>query len=232
LTLRRPLLFGVFATLLAVGFLIQSCFGQAKPKPEGMPEGFTKIFNGRDLSGWHKATDSHHGDTDWVVEKGAFVGRQNRSGNGGFLLTDKFYKNFELYLETRSTYGCDGGVMLRSTQNGKGYQVLNDHRPTGNIGGIYLEGLGGKAAPSELYEKQPEKIWNRDGWNSLRIRIVGQPPNIKVWMNGFKVSDWTGNEVITRDEGMIGIQVHGGTQIWTVPDGFHSYRNMGIKELP
>ena len=61
--------------------------------------------------------------------------------------------------------------------------------------------------------------------------MTGQPPNIKVWMNGVPVTDWTDTEVRTRDTGMIGVQVHGGTDIWTVPDGHHSYWQIGVKEL-
>ena len=61
----------------------------------GIPEGFTPIFNGKDLSGWHISKTNHHGTTpDYRVLHGMIVGNQSPIGQGGILLTDKRYKNF------------------------------------------------------------------------------------------------------------------------------------------
>ena len=43
-----------------------------------MPEGFTPIFNGKDLTGWHVSKTNHHGTTpDYRVLHGLIVGTQN-----------------------------------------------------------------------------------------------------------------------------------------------------------
>src|SRR5262249_29828268 len=58
-----------------------------------VPAGFTPIFNGKDLTGWHVSKTNHHGTTpDYHVQQGLIVGTQNPRGKGGILLTDKKYK--------------------------------------------------------------------------------------------------------------------------------------------
>ena len=78
--------------------------------------------------------------------------------------------------------------------------------------------------------------WNgmsrRDDWNTLRARISGNPPNIKVWMNGTLVTDWTGEDVVHDDRGKIGFQMHGSKRRWAAPDGYHAIRKIGVRELP
>ncbi len=46
-------------------------------------------------------------------------------------------------LEARPAWPADTGIMLRATADGStGYQVLVDHRKSGNIGGFYGNGIG------------------------------------------------------------------------------------------
>jgi len=80
----------------------------------GIPEGFTPIFNGKDLSGWHISKTNHHGTTpDYRVLHGMIVGNQSPIGQGGILLTDKRYKNVEVYMEVKPDWGNDSGLFLR-----------------------------------------------------------------------------------------------------------------------
>src|SRR5262245_5624563 len=55
--------------------------------------GWTKIFNGKDLDGWHTSAATGHSRTSknksagrWVVEDGAIVGSQDVPGNGGIVI--------------------------------------------------------------------------------------------------------------------------------------------------
>ena len=115
----------------------------ADPGPR-IPDGFTPIFNGKDLSGWHVSKTNHHGTTpDYRVLHGLIVGTQNPKGQGGILLTDKKYKNFEVYIEIKPDWGCDSGLFLRSSEAGEAYQVTLDYLPNGGMGGIYGERLKG-----------------------------------------------------------------------------------------
>jgi hypothetical protein len=117
------------------------------PKPF-VPEGFTAIFNGQDLTGWHISTTNHHGTTPaYRVVHGMIVATQNPFGQGGILLTDKKYKNLELYMEVKPDYGCDSGLFFRSSEAGEAYQITMDYLPGGGMGGIYgerLQGVGGR----------------------------------------------------------------------------------------
>lgn len=216
----------------------------AKPKPRQfelipvsadaarVPPGFTPIFDGVDTAGWHSSRTNHHGTTpDWHVEDGVLVGMQNPPGKGGILLTDKSYKNFEVYLELNPDWGCDGGLFLRSNEAGQAYQVMIDYRPEGTLGGIYGEKLTGVAIYSV---KDWEKHYKRGEWNVMRARIEGEIPHIQVWMNGDKVTDWsdTANHAAGgATSGMIAVQVHGGTEIWK-EGGKQRFRNIAVRELP
>ena len=143
---------GISARQAATAPAGQAAAPPAVPKPieppaPFAPEGFTAIFNGRDLTGWHVSTTNHHGTTPaYRVLHGIIVGTQNPLGQGGILLTDRKYRNLELYVEVKPDYGCDSGLFFRSNEAGDAYQVTMDYLPGGGMGGIYGEGLTGVGA--------------------------------------------------------------------------------------
>lgn len=105
------------------------------------------LFNGRDLSGWHlqKERGQHGTGGNWgVTEQGEIFGEQGPpgSGNGGFLLTDETFSEFELELSLRPDWGPDSGVFIRADERGGGWQVYVDHHDHGNVGHIRLETKG------------------------------------------------------------------------------------------
>jgi 3-keto-disaccharide hydrolase len=222
------------------------------PGPK-IPEGFTPIFNGKDLSGWHPSKTNHHGTTpDFRVVHGLIVGTQSPRGKGGILLTDKKYKNFEVYMEIKPDWGCDSGLFLRSSEAGEAYQVTLDYLPGGGMGNIYGEGLtgvqGGGAAAANLTPEERQtlarkraetwqKAWKREAWNSVRARIEGDSPHIMVWINDQLITDFTdtaNHAANGATDGMIAIQMHfsdAKTPRW-VDGGFWRWRVIAVKELP
>lgn len=195
----------------------------------GIPPGFTPIFNGRNLDGWHISAVSDHGNTKgWRVENGVITVTQDTPGNGGILLTDKKFKDFEIYLEVNPDYGCDGGLFLRSNERGQAYQVTLDYLDGGSIGGVYGEGLSGVATtPASGWQA----AWRKGDWNSLRVRMEGAVPHITVWLNGARILDWTdtaNHAAGGASDGMIALQSHGGKKRW-IPGGFHRFRNIAVK---
>ncbi|MEK0315568.1 3-keto-disaccharide hydrolase [Cohnella sp. 56] len=128
---------------------------------------FTPLFDGETLAGWHavprlpvaRAPGAPQPDStsdayvrasqttgSWTVEEGAIVGRQNPPGcgYGGYLLSDGVYGDMELSFEAKPDWPADTGVLVRaSTLGSQGYQILLDHRRSGNIGGVYGNGIGG-----------------------------------------------------------------------------------------
>jgi hypothetical protein len=78
------------------------------------------------------------------------------------------------------------------------------------------------------------KVWKREDWNSVRVRMVGEVPHVTVWINDVQVTDFTdvaNNAMFGMWEGPIAIQVHGGPARW-VPGGFWRWRVIAYKDLP
>ena len=205
--------------------------------PAQVPAGFTPIFNGKDLKGWHLSRTSHQGSTpNAFVENGMIVIKQNPFGMGGLLLTDKKYKDFEVSLEIQPDFGCDGGLFLRSNEKGEAYQVMIDYLEGGSVGGVYGEGLQG-VDRGERVNREWAKHWKKGEWNALRARIEGDVPRIRVWLNEVQLIDWTDTANHAKDgatEGMIALQMHfsnAETPRWK-EGGFHRYRNVAVRELP
>jgi hypothetical protein len=200
-----------------------------------VPSGFTPLFNGKDLTGWHVSQTNHHGTSaGWSLKDGVVLATQDRPGNGGILLTDKRYRDFEVSLEVNPDWGCDGGLFLRSNEAGDAYQVMIDYLEGGSVGGIYGEGLSGVTTkPTPEYAK----LWKKGEWNLLRARIEGDVPHIQVWLNGQPLVDWKDTANHAKDgatDGMVALQMHFSndkTPRWKA-GGFHRFRNVAIKELP
>lgn len=195
-----------------------------------IPDGFEPIFNHQNLAGWHISLTNHHGQSsEWRIRDGVLTATQRPKDEGGILLTDETYSDFEVYLEIKPDFGCDGGLFLRSNEAGQAYQVTLDYVEGGAIGMIYGERLQGveTTAPDDW-----EGRWKKDEWNSIRARITGDVPRIEVWMNGEKINDFrdTANHSVNEaTEGMIAVQVHGGSRC--EPGKFQRFRNIAVKPL-
>src|SRR5205085_7404120 len=97
----------------------------------------------------------------WVVEDGAIVGSQDVPGNGGLIITDKKYSNFEVVLEMKNDFGLDSGLFLRSTEKGQAYQAMIDYYQGGNLMGVYGEGIGGFHYRNFSFLDSPDKITDK-----------------------------------------------------------------------
>ena len=110
-------------------------------------EEWITLFNGEDLTGWHKNPKKigHGTGGTWRVEDGTITGEQDPpgSGNGGILLTDKKFGDFELLLEIKPDWGVCSGLFLRGNDKGECIQVMVDYHNDGNVGHLYGEGTFG-----------------------------------------------------------------------------------------
>jgi hypothetical protein len=218
---------------LAVVVLVPAALALA-----GIPEGFTPLWNGKDLTGWHISQSNHHGTSQgWAVKDGILTATQDRPGNGGILLTDEKYGDFEVTVDVKPDFGCDGGLFLRSNEDGDAYQVMIDYLEGGSVGGVYGEGLKDVNARDQGFPRDAwKKVWRKGEWNTLRARIEGEVPHIQVWLNGEQIVDWTDTANHAADgatEGMIALQMHysnAQTPRWK-EGGFHRYRNIAVREL-
>ena len=228
------------------------------PREAFFDRGFVAIFDGKSLDGWHVSAKTGHSAKSgnktggrWVFEDGAITGSQDIPGNGGIIITDRKFGDFEVTAEMKNDFGPDSGFFLRSTENGACYQYLVDYHNDGNLAGLYGEGLNpGFHVRNYSFTTSPEKIkeendkgpfplpvsaadwprfWKHGQWNELRARIEGNPPRITTWINGVRFMEWQDDRKRLGDEGGIAFQVHGGN-IGSI-DQFVRYRNVRIKEL-
>lgn len=213
------------------------------------------LFDGRSLQGWKPTAKSPHSKAssnttagNWRVIEGAIHGDQDTPGNGGLLLTEAVYGDFEVILETNNDFGPDSGLFLRCTEDGKAYQCLIDYHKGGTIGGILGEGIWKRrgvrnytfgdtpeiitlnANTEHPCPVPPEKwpsFWRIGGWNEIRARITGDPPTITTWVNGVQIMRHTEPFTQHPATGHIGLQIHGGAQF----AGTVRYRNIRLRAL-
>src|SRR5262245_60020098 len=213
---------GLAATLVITTIcLAQACLLFAE-------DGLVPIFDGKTLNGWHVSAQTGHSRASgnktggrWVVENGAIVGSQDIPGNGGIIITDEQFGDYEVALEMNNDFGPDSGLFLRSTEDGTAFQAMIDYHDNGNLMGIYGEGrgLGGKPSvrnftfldkvtdiradpapvPLPVLPQSWPSFWRHGQWNELRARIVGNPPTITTGINGVKFMEWSEQEKRHRD---------------------------------
>jgi hypothetical protein len=204
-------------------------------------DGQVPIFNGKDLDGWHISRTSHQGTTgNFFVEDGVLTLKQNPYGQGGVLLSDKKYGDFELLVEVKIDSFCNGGIFLRSTESGQAYQIeLAVPGGHADLFGERMEiGLSGKASSIQ-------KVWKPGQWNHFRVRMTGAIPRVTLWVNDVQMWDvqQPKNDFIAgATEGMIGFQSHWSAQYLPTPRGFnmpgawrpgaaHRFRNIRVREI-
>ncbi|MEO5957800.1 MAG: DUF1080 domain-containing protein [Opitutaceae bacterium] len=115
--MKRPKF--ITLTLLVCALLAPLRAVNFSPEP-----GFTALFNGKDLTGWHLQdgppldgkTDG--GDGRYSIKDGALVGNDAKAEKGRVLLwtTKEFKGNFVLRFEFRAAEKTDGGLFFNKTQ--------------------------------------------------------------------------------------------------------------------
>jgi hypothetical protein len=172
-TRRQFLLASSLATLSAC---VQPTWGAAEE------EGFVPLFNGRNIEGWHlPAKKIEHGTGgQWQVENGVLTGQQDPpgSGNGGMLLSDGKFGDFELLIDMNPDWGPDTGVFFRCTEEGAGFQMYVDYHNGGNVG--HLRGEMPGAFAMKPYQIHPVT----DVQGGLTGFTTGPDPRTEKWPKG------------------------------------------------
>jgi hypothetical protein len=173
-------------------------------------KGFTPLFDGKTLNGWRKLTEYSSDYGKWTVENGVLAGTQYPEGQGGLLVTETKYSDYEIYAEVKADYPVDSGIFLRVQPNVLSYQVTIDYRPGGEVGALYCPGGGDFL----VHNPEGESLWKKNEYNQIRARIQGQPPRIEAWINGHQVLDFQdqlqNKQPRVPASGYFGVQVHPG----------------------
>jgi len=113
-----------------------------------------KLFNGKDLTGWHAL-----GENQWVAENGVLKSPKS----GANIATDQKFSDFKLHVEFRYPKESNSGVYLRGRYevqiaDNKGQEPLKDY-----FGAVY-----GFIKPLEMAAKDAGE------WQSYDITLVGR----------------------------------------------------------
>ena len=201
-TSRRQFLAGIAGTGLGV-LSGTGVFG--KSKEQAVEKGFVPLFNGENLEGWHTNVQRivHGYGGNWKVEQGAITGEQDPpgSGNGGMLMTDQEYGDFELLLELAPSWGIDSGVFLRANPQGECFQVYVDYRDHGNVGWLSTETPSGQRRmiirPFNIFGELTDKGVLTGLTTKPDERDIAWKPDYLVysakpedWLKAWKIGKW------------------------------------------
>jgi hypothetical protein len=234
---------------LIICTIVWAALDNAQAQEPQPPKGFTLLFNGKDLAGWHGMKQDFDpykleamSETErksqiekwtadakkyWKVENGDLV----NDGNGPYLATDKDLGDIEFLLEYKTVPKADSGVYLRATPQ---VQIWDTTKEGGKwnlgadkgSGGLYNNGnIGAPGRDPLVHADKPFGEWNK-----LRILMVGE--RVTVHLNDKLVVDHARlkNYWDKKKQGLplakqwpLHLQTHGGEIRW---------RNMFIREIP
>lgn len=171
-------------------------------------DGAKALWDGKSLEGWHLPPEKigHGTGGRWAVEDGVLTGEQEPpgSGNGGLLLSDEKFADFELTLEMNPDWGPCSGVFFRCNDLGHGFQMYVDYHDNGNVG--HLRGempgafalmpfkfnaaeFGDNGAPTR-FETIPDPRVAK--WPDGVYERVCTP---EAWLEAWKVGEWNTTKI-------------------------------------
>jgi len=170
------------------------------------------LFDGKTLDGWESRETSL-----WKVEDGCLTGGDEvqKIPHNDFLCSRKSFSNFVLRLKIKLTGDpktgmINSGIQIRTQRNPAGHEVCGyqaDYGEPAWYAGIYDEGRRNKTiAPADMNVVHPAiHLWD---WNDYEIRAEGN--RIRTWINGVPGVDFTETDPNIPQDGILGIQLHGG----------------------
>lgn len=212
-------------------------------------DGWILLFDGKTSNGW-RGVNKDHFPTGWEVADGALHCKDSGKGeagakDGGDILYDKKFKNFQLKLEWKISEGGNSGIFYLGQEvpdwpiykTAPEMQVLDNERHPDA-----LLGKDGNRQAGSLYDMIPAKPQNAKpagGWNTVEIicykgTVVHKQNGATVVEYHLWTDDWKKMVAESKfpglnpdwadvaEEGFIALQDHG-DDVW--------YRNIKIKEL-
>ena len=216
-----------FINVLAIAIIIAGSVSCSTTK--SLEEGYTSLFNGKDLSGWV-------GDKiSYTVKNGEIVVAPVDGVSGGNLMTAKEYSNFIFKFEFQLTPGANNGLAIHAPLEGDAAYQGKELQILDNTADKY-KGLKPYQFHGSVYGLMPAKrgYLNPVGqWNQQEVYVNGS--HFKVTLNGTVILD--GDLMEATKEGTLDGKEHPGLQKTTGHIGFlgHGdnlkFRNISIKEI-
>lgn len=182
-----------------------------QPEPGKPPEGFTSWFNGRNLRGWTRCTN-----TDTSVSSTVETGALLLAGGGDPVCTEQSFGDFELLVDWKIQPGGRGSVLLRGVTE---VEICDPD--------ICPEGSGALSIGEPGSRKRVPVADRPVGeWNTFRIVMIGE--RITVYLNEVPVvvdaayEDTTGPDNRVPSTGPVGLHARTGSVL---------FRNIFLKEI-
>ena len=211
---------GVVLIVVMTAGMLRSEPLEAHPDTSG--EGWVKLYNGKDLTGWRT-------EGNWVPQPDGVLAIKPRKGERGwkrykdYLWTEKKYKDFVIDLEYKLPKNGNSGLHFRikdkdPVKGGIEIQIKDSHgKPDKKMTAHDNGGIIKTSAPKKNASK-PAGEWNR-----LTVSVKGY--HLQAVLNGVRIQDVQLDKGPVKDrplEGYIALQDHG-LPLW--------FRNIKIKEL-
>lgn len=161
--------------------------------------GWKLLFDGTSTKGWRKIYGEAFPEKGWTVENGILTVLASdgaESENGGDIVTEQEYTNFDFQLEFRLTEGANSGIKyyVTESENNKGsaigleYQLLDDKKHPDALKGNH-EGSRTLASLYDLIKaSEDKKFFGIGAWNSARI--ISDHGHVEHYLNGIKVLEF------------------------------------------
>ena len=172
-------------------------------------QGWRLLWDGTSTNGWRGATLPGFPDHGWTIRDGVLsvdAATGGESTNGGDIITQEEFANFELELDFRITPGANSGIKyfvdpqlgptlgLPGSAIGLEFQILDDERhPDAKLG------VRGNRTMGSLYDLIPATNLDEPGRSAKRVmppgtwnraRIVATGRHVEHWLNGVKVVEY------------------------------------------
>jgi hypothetical protein len=205
----------------------------ASAQEQKVEEGYTSLFNGKDLTGWKygkRGNGEHKDGAGYQVENGVLFSTVKDGGN---LYTEKEYGDFSFKFEFKLTANANNGVGIRAPGEGDAAYVGMEIQVLDDSGSSYQ-----KLQPFQYHGSIYDLVACKRGfqkpvgeWNEQEIYAKGR--QIRVTLNGTVIVDANLDDIkdeakikkhpgMNRTKGHIGFLGHGARV---------EFRNLRIKEL-
>jgi len=188
----KSLMFFTLGGMIAVTALANDRVCAADQCQSHSEPGFTRLFDGKTLSGWLTRKDMKEPTKGWVVKDNVLTILPKNAGGGvGDIITAKKYSDFILKFDFRLTAKANSGVKYLFDPKRFGgttmeYQVLDPQHPDA------VKGIEGNRKTASLYDLMPanaEPLLKPLGeWNQGMLVVKGM--HVEHWLNGKKVLEF------------------------------------------